>query len=282
MVEIKRATTLHVMILASILQATMSLISLASFARIFWQDSTTIAATYTVQQRGAWAVAALWTIASLVAGIAMLRRRPWARKVYAAGGVVTLLMWFVLLPWPLVVSAVVPVAATIAALYSRAADRHLRAVPADTPPGRRPLIAQILFAGATALLYGTYLGMFLGHGWMHAQFRGHAPLYHFMAWVVVLVAAILVAPRGTRAWQCGVALMVFVVAVTAALIGFLPYSAVFTRYLGAAFPPFEIQWGPAIFGVAVIAFVAWLLLALAKMRRGPKEPPPHGDLPDFT
>ncbi|CAN7692133.1 hypothetical protein [Paraburkholderia terricola] len=280
---IKRTTTLYVMILASILQATMSLISLASFARFFWQDSAAIAAIYTVQQRGAWAVAALWLIASLVAGIAMLRRRTWARKLYAVGGVVALLAWFALLPWPLVVAAVVPVAATIRALYSHSANLHLHAIPADAPKGRRTLIAQVLFAAATALIYSTYLGMFLGHGWMYEQFGGYAPLYHLIAWVVVLVAAILVAPRGTRAWQCGVALMVFVVALTAALIGFIPYTAVSARYLGTAFQPFEVQWGPAAFGVAVIAFVAWLLLSLAKMRGGPKEPPPpHGDLPDFA
>jgi len=279
---IKRTTTLYVMILASILQATMSLISLASFARFFWEDSAAIAATYTAQQRGAWAVAALWSIVSFVAGIAMLRRRTWARKMYAVGGVVALLAWFAILPWPLVVAAVVPVAATIAALYSYAADLHLQAVPADALPGRRTFIAQVLFAAATALLYSTYLGMFLGHGWMYAQFGGYAPQYHFIAWIVVLVAAILVAPRGTRAWRCGVSLMVSVVALTAALIGFLPYTAVFAHYLGSAFRPFEVQWGPAGFGVAVIAFTAWLLLSLAKMRRGPKEPPAHGDLPDFA
>jgi hypothetical protein len=279
---IERTTTLYVMTLASILQSTMSLISLASFARFFWQDSAVIAATYTVQQRGAWVVAALWSIASLIAGIAMLRRRTWARKLYAVGGVTALLAWFALLPWPLVVVAVVPVAAMIAALYSQAADLYLHAVPCDAPPGRRTVIAHVLFAAATVLLYSTYLGMFLGHGWMHAQFGGYAPLYHFIAWIVVLVAAILVAPRGTRAWRCGVALMVFVVALTSALIGFLPYTATFARYLGAAFHPFEIQWGSAGFGVAVTAFVAWLLLSLAKMGRGPKGPPPHGDLPDFA
>jgi hypothetical protein len=196
-----------------------------------------------------------------------------------------LLTWFALLPWPLVVAAVVPIAATIAALYSPAAELHLgaAAAPPDAPPGRRTLAARALFAAATALLYSTYLGTFLGHGWMYAQFGGHAPLYHFIAWLVVLVAATLVAPRGTRALQCGVTLMVSVVALTAALIGFLPYSAVIAHYLGAALRPFAVQWQLAGFGLAVIAFVAWQLLLLAKMRPGPKEPPPpHGDMPDFA
>jgi hypothetical protein len=279
----KRTTTLYVMIHASILQSTMSLISLGSFARFFWQDQAAIVATYTVQQRAAWAVAALWSVASLVACIAMLRLRAWARKLYATGGVLALLTWFALLPWPLVVAAVTPVAATIAVLYSPAADLHLRAVRVDAPQGWRTPVARVLFAAATALLYSTYLGMFLGHGWMYGQFGGHAPLYHFITWLIVLVAATLVAPRGTRAWQCGVALMVFVVALAAALLGFLPYTAVFARYLGAAFRPFEVQWRLAGFGVAVIAFVAWQLFLLAKMRPGPRTPPPpHGDMPDFA
>lgn len=280
---LQRTTTLYVMILASILQSTMSLISLASFTRFFWRDSALIAATYTVHQRGAWVVAALWSIASLVACIAMLRRRTWARKLYTAGALVTLLAWLALLPWPLVSTAVVPVAATIAALYSKAAVQHLHAVPEGAPPPRRARIAQVLFAMSTALLYSTYLGMFLGHGWMYDQFGGRPPMYHFIAWFAVLGASVLTAPRGVRAWQCGVALMVFVVALTAALIGFLPYQGVFAGHLGATYRPFEISLGPAGFGVAVIAFVAWELLLLAKMRRNPKEPPPpHGDLPDFA
>jgi hypothetical protein len=280
---IQRTTTLYVMILASILQSTMSLISLASFARFFWRDSAMIDATYTAQQQGAWVVAALWSIASLVAGIAMLRRRTWARKLYTAGALITLLVWLALLPWPLVATAVVPIAATIAALYSKAAVRHLHAVAETAPPARRARIAQGLFAVSTALLYSTYLGMFLGHGWMYDQFGGRPPLYHFIAWLVVLGASVLTAPRGVRAWQCGVALMVFVVALTAALIGFLPYQGALAGYLGTAYRPFEIKLGPAGLGVAVIAFVAWQLLLFVTTRGSPKEPPPpHGDLPDFA
>ncbi|MGP8473887.1 hypothetical protein [Burkholderia sp. PR2] len=280
---IKRPTALYVMILTSILQSTMSLISLASFTRFFWQESAAIAATYTLQQRGAWAVAALWSIASLVAGIGMLRRRPWARKLYAAGGVTALLAWFALLPWPLVIVALGPIAATIAVLYSSAADLHLQAAPADAPTGRRTVTARVLFALANALLYSTYLGMILRHGWMYAQFGEHAPLYHFIVWLVVLVAATLVSPPGIRAWQCGVTLMVSVVSLTAALIGLLPYTVVFSHYLGATFNPFEVQWGPAGVGVGVIAVVAWLLLFIATIGQGPKRPlPPHGDLPDFA
>ncbi|SAJ97424.1 hypothetical protein UA18_03581 [Burkholderia multivorans] len=280
---IKRTTALYVMILASILQSTMSLISLGSFTRLFWQESAAIAATYTLQQRGAWVVAALWSTASLVAGIGMLRRRPWARKLYAAGGIAALLAWLALLPWPLVIVALIPIAATIAVLYSSAADLHLHAAPADAPTGRRMVTARVLFALATALLYSTYLGMILGHGWMYAQFREHAPLYHFAVWVVVLVTAALVSPPGIRAWQCGVALMVSVVSLTTALIGFLPYTAAFAHHLAPAFHPFEVQWGAASFGVTTIACVAWLLLFIAKIERNPKRPlPPHGDLPDFT
>ncbi|KWO50050.1 hypothetical protein [Burkholderia territorii] len=280
---IKRTTALYVMILTSILQSTMSLISLASFTRFFWQESATIAATYTLQQRSAWAVAALWSIASIVAGIGMLLRRPWARKLYVAGGMAALLAWFALLPWSLVIAALIPIVATIVVLYSSAAELHLHAPLADAPTGRRTVTARVLFALATALLYSTYLGMILGHGWMYAQFGEHAPLYHFIAWVVVLVTATLVSPPGIRAWQCGVALMVSVVSLTAALIGFLPYTAVFAHYLGAAFHPFEIPWGAAGVGVTTIACVAWLLLFIAKIERDPKRPlPPHGDLPDFV
>ena len=279
---IERSTTLYVMILVSILQATMSLVSLASFARIFLQESAAIVATYTVHQRDAWAIAALWSVASLIAGIAMLRRCAWARKLYAAGGLLALLAWLTLLPWPLVIVAVVPIAATMAVLYSRAATLHLAVPPSTAPPARRVLAARVLFAAATALFYSTYLGMFLGHGWMYAQFGGYAPEYYFIAWLVVLIAATLVAPRGTRAWQCGVALMVSVVALVAALIGFLPYSAAIAHYLGTAFRPFELKWQLACSGLAVIAFVAWQLLLFAKIPPGPKEPPFHGDMPDFA
>ncbi|MGG1949183.1 hypothetical protein AB1286_30965 [Trinickia sp. NRRL B-1857] len=280
---IERTTTLYVMILGSILQATMSLISLASSARFLWQGSAAIAAAYSVQQRAAWAIAALWSVVAVIAGVAMLRRRIWARSLYAVGGLFALLAWFALLPWPLVITAVVPVAATTAALYSRAAETHWRAVTATAKKPRRALAATTLFAAATGLIYGTYLGMFLSRGWMYEQFGGNPPLYHFIAWIVILVGAVFVSPPGTRAWQCGVSLMVSVVALTFAFIGFLPYTAVFARHLGAQFHPFEINWGPAGFGVTVIAGAAWLLLSIAKMRRGPKEPPsPHGPLPDFT
>lgn len=282
-VMIKRTTTLHVMILGSLLQATMSLVSLASFARFFWLGSAAIAAAYSAQQRCAWAVAATWSTVSVIACIAILRRHAWARKLYAAGGLLALLAWFALLPWMLVMTALVPIVATTTALYGGAAETHFREAPGDGRKPRRARAAKVLFAAAAALFYSTYLGMFLGRGWMYEQFGGNPPLYHFIAWIVVLAGAISVSPPGTRAWQCGVSLMVCVVALITAFIGFLPYTAGLARYLGARFHPFEINWGPAGFGLAVVAGAAWLLLSLAKVRRGPKEPSsPHGKLPDFA
>ncbi|WP_431825650.1 hypothetical protein [Burkholderia sp. F1] len=277
----KRNTTLYVMILASILQSTMSLVSLASYAGVFWRDWAALATTYSVQQRSAWGVAALWSMTTLVASIAALRGRAWGRKLYASGAAVAGTAWFALLPWTLASSAVPPIVATIAALYSKAGDRHLNATRGDARQGLRSLATRVLFVASIALLYSTYLGMFLGNGWMDAQFGDRAPQFHFLVSLALLVAATLVAPRGARAWHCGVALMVFVVAITAALIGFVPYTASLARYLGPAFRPYEMEWGAANFGVTVVAIIAWLLLVFARRRRN-KTPPPHGDLPDFA
>lgn len=280
----KRNTTLYVMILASVLQSTMSLVSFASYANVFWRDWAALATTYSVQQRSAWGVAALWSITSLVAGTAALRQCAWGRRLYASGAAVTITAWFALLPWTLASSAVPPIVATIAALYSNAGGEHLNTTREHASQELRSLAATVLFVASIALLYSTYLGMFLGNGWMYAQFGGQAPMFYFLASLVLLVTATLVAPRGARAWRCGTALMVFVVAIAAALIGFVPYTASLARYLGPAFRPYEMKWGPAIFGVTVVAIVAWLLLLFAQGRRGPQDrtPPPHGDLPDFA
>jgi hypothetical protein len=239
-----------------------------------------LAQTYTLQQRAAWFVAAIWAIISLVAAVAMLRRRESARTLYARAGMATIAVWFALLPWPLAVVGAVPIVWTALVLYRKAANRYF----AEASTGaltRRARVAQILFAFSTALLYATYLGMFLGHGWMYDQFGGRPPLYHFVAWLVILIAAVIVAPRGARAWPLGVALMVFVFALAAAMIGFLPYTSSLAHALGQQYQPYEILWGPMFLGVAVLALVAWLSLQMARVRHGRQQPPSHGELPDF-
>ncbi|WP_322053976.1 hypothetical protein [Paraburkholderia bannensis] len=273
-------TALYVVLFATILQSVMSFISLASFAGFFWRQSAVLAQTYTVQQRASWVVTALWAIVALVVAIAMVRRRERARTVYAGAGAVTIAAWFALLPWPLAVVGAVPIAWTVAVLYRTSTNRYF----ADTPSGAatcRARVAQTLFAFSTALLYATYLGTFLGHGWMHDQFGGRPPLYHFVAWLVILVTALIIASRGARAWTLGVALMVFVVALAAAMIGFVPYTALLVHAMGPHYQAYEILWGPMFLGMAVLAFVAWLALRTAKGWWRRQEPPPHGKMPDF-
>lgn len=280
----KRNTTFYVMVLASTLQATISLVSLVSYVGVFWHDWAVLATTYSVQQRSAWGVAALWSIVSLVAGIAALRRHTWGRRLYASGAVVTVAAWFVLLPWTLASSAVLPIAATVAALYGKAGNAHLNATRGEARHGIRLLAAPVLFAMSITLLYCTYLGMFLETGWMSAQFGDSTPMYHILAALALLFAATLAAPTGARAWHCGAALMMFVVATATALIGLVPYTTLFARYLGPAFRPYEIKWGAANLVITVVAIIAWLLLLLARRRPGSRDttPPPHGDLPDFA
>lgn len=269
----RRYTSVRIAIYSMILQSLVSLGSFATYVHAYWPKWALLDSTYPIAQRSLWLTALLWSAVSLVCGVAMLRGRAWGRMSYACGAILSLTVFFSVSPWALALSAVPIVALTIGVLYSRRGTQFLTdAAVHSATPNARARGAAICFALSIVLLYMTYVSMFTQTGWMHRRFPDNSPLDFMEVSCVLLVAGTWASARGMRMWQCGVALMVFVVVTSSAFLGYLPYAPVLAHYLGPAYRSYALPWSLVNFSLIIVGAVATVMLRLNRPARPSKEP----------
>ena len=275
----RRYTTVRIAIFSMILQSALSLVSFASFVRAYRHASASLYAAYPVAQRWLWLIALLWSLVTLISGLALLRGRGWGRVSYACAACLALLAYFIVAPWPLALCAVPVAAATTAVLFSRAGTHYLRddAARHNAASGWRARFATLCFVLSSTLLYLTHLTMCTTAGWIVRVLPGCPAWTTLIASAVLIAVGALLSQKGSRVWRSGVALMVFVVVDAFALLGYLPYAPALARYLGPAYRPYDMLWGVAI---ALTSIIGALALTMLQMSRVPRPRAPL-TMPDY-
>jgi hypothetical protein len=270
----RRYTTVRIAIFAMILQSALSLASFATFVHAYWRAWTLLGSAYPATQRWLWLAALLWSLVSLICGIALARGRAWGRALYACAAFITLAVYFLMSPWTLALSALPVAALTIGVLYSRAGTHYLvnHAASSSTASGWRARLAIVCLALSSALLYVTDIYMITHAGWMEHLFPDSRPLYFLIISSVLLTVAAFFANKGSRMWSSGIALMVFVVVTVATLLGYVPYAPALARYLGPAYRSYPLRWGGVIFSLFIVGVVALTMLQTTRVTRGQRVP----------
>ncbi|MGM3277385.1 hypothetical protein [Ralstonia sp. 24A2] len=236
----QRHTTVRIAIYALTLSAALSLVSIATYLIGYWGEWEQVFAAYPAKQRWLWAVALLWSLATLVAGAALLRRLAWGRTLYVSAAVVALIAYFVLQPWVLALSAVPVLALTSAILLSRLGTHYLMDAPDGfAMPPKRTLLAIAILAVSAIVFTISYQGVTLRLGWMLTVF--HRPGVSFLGALLGLVVGAILMPKGKRAWAFGIGLMVSVVVMAATVLGYLPYASPLARLLGPGYREYVID-----------------------------------------
>ncbi|NMV40740.1 hypothetical protein [Ralstonia insidiosa] len=268
----RRHTTVRIAIYALTLSAALSLVSIATYLIGYRGEWEQVFAAYPAKQRWLWAVALLWSLAALVAGAALLRRRAWGRTLYVSAAVVAVVAYFMLQPWVLALSAVPVLAVTSAILLSRLGTRYLTDAPAvSAMPPKRTFFAIAILAVSAIVFTISYQGVTLRLGWMLTVF--HRPGVSFLGALLGLVIGAGLMPKDKRAWAFGMGLMVSVVIMAATVLGYLPYASPLVRLLGPGYREYVID-----LKVINTMQVLFGLLAVWMLRKGqvvePKQPKP--------
>ncbi|CAJ0822265.1 hypothetical protein [Ralstonia flaminis] len=280
----RRHTTVLIAIYALTLSAALSLVSIATYLIGYQGEWGEVFAAYPVRQRWLWLVALLWSLAALVSGAALLRRRAWGRTLYVSAAAVAVIAYFVLQPWVLALSAVPVLAGTSAILLSRLGTRYLTDVPdVSAVSPKRTLLAIAILAVSAIVFTISYQGVTLRLGWMLVVF--HRPGASFLAALLGLVVGAILMPKGKRAWAFGMGLMVSVVIMAAAALGYLPYASPFVRLLGPGYREYVIDLKmintmQVLFGLLGV----WMLRnnrVIEPKQPKPPEPPEPLSWPDY-
>ncbi|MDB0571801.1 hypothetical protein LBW59_13610 [Ralstonia solanacearum] len=264
----RRHTTVRIAIYALTLQAALSLVSVSTYLVGYWGEWGQVFAAYPTRQRWLWLASLLWSVAAFASGAALLRRRAWGRMLYASAAVVVVIAYFVLLPWPLALSAVPMLALTGGILLSRLGSRYLEDMPvASAVPGKRIVFANICLVLPAIVFTISFQSIVLRLGWMAELPR---PSICLLVSFFSLVLAAFASPKGTRAWRFGVGLAVPVVVIGATLLGYLPYAPSFVQSLGPGYREYFIDEGGNLF---LILFGILAVVVLRKSRVKPARQP---------
>lgn len=274
----KRHTTIRVVVSTVMLQSLHSLQLFSYLGFVYSRSWSAFKAAMPPQLLMCEAVWLASAIASLVAGIALFDRRKWGRPLYAwtlivahAWGLLTpfRLLSLISLPWSGVL---------IAILYNRQGRDFLAGHRNPGKLSARDCIRIGALAVSCSLHYLAMSFSVSRTGWLAMLMPNGRPLDLLFVAAVALFIGLALSPKGRRAWNCGVTLMVFSVSMAGQLIVNVATSTPLVRYLP---PPFRFTAYPWSVMIPYTGMVALVAFALFQANR-PHTPGPALEMPDFT
>lgn len=275
----RRYTTIKVIAYCGILQSIYSLVQFAYTCELYRQNWQVVVHLHWPWQTWAlYGISGVGAIFGLVAHVALAFRRAWGR---------TLLVWVTAIC--IALSAVLPsrlmllfylpqVLVSFALLYNRLSSDFLHSRARPKLPGYRSAACFACFAVSCALHFWAMSTVTIRAGLLVYLLPQLRPLDLLVPAAVLLVAGIALSTRGKRAWNCGMTLMVFSVAMCGTLVTCLSIGTSLVRYMPAPFQRVSIPWNTMTMYTGVAIGVAYLLL---QSGRPPRRNGPPLTMPDF-
>lgn len=275
----KRYTTIRVIACALMLQSVYSLQVFAYVGFLWSRSRSTLKATLPWQLLMCDAIWLISTVGCLVASIALCHRRAWGRALYVWMAFTSIALT-ILLPFRLVVLISLPLTGLfVALLYSKRSHDFLEGGH-HMPPGRtvRDLI-RIGALGVSCLLHFFAMSFAASRtGWLPLLMPHGRPMSLLIAATIALLIGVALSPKGQRAWNCGMTLMIFSVSMTGQLLLYVTTSTPLVKYMPAPFRFTSFPWSVMIAYTGVVGLAATALLQWTRppRRRSPLE------MPDFS
>jgi hypothetical protein len=225
---------------------------------------------------------AVWfvsTLGCLAASLALCYRRAWGRALYIWTTVASIAVT-ISLPFRLNALISLPFAGLFIALVYSKRSYDFFAESHHMPPAHtvRDLV-RIGALGLSCLLHFFAMSFAASRaGWLPLLMPQGRPLSLLIAATIALFFGVALSPKGQRAWNCGMTLMIFSVSMTCQLLAHVTTSTPLIKYLP---PPFRFTPFPWSVMIAYTAVVGLTATALLQWTRPPRHRPPL-EMPDFS
>ncbi len=274
----RRYTTIRVIAFTLMLQSVYSL-QMFAYVGFMWSRSwSTVKATLPWQLLMCDAVWLMSTVGCLVASIALCYGRAWGRTLYVwtAFGNIALTA---LLPFRLFVLISLPLTGLfVALLYSRRSSDFLEGNDHMPGPSVRDLI-RIGTISVSCLLHFLAMSFAASRtGWLLLLMPHGRPMSLLVAATITLFIGVALSRKGQRAWNCGMALMIFSVSTASQLLIYTTTSTPLVKYLPPPFRFTPFPWSVMIVYTGLVALVATALLQWTR----PPRRRPSLEMPDFS
>ena len=275
----KRYTTIRVIACALMLQSVYAL-QVFAYVGLLWSRSwSTLKVAMSWQMLMCDTIWIVSAVGSLIASIALCRRRAWGRALYV-WMTFTSIALTILLPVRLVILISLPFTGLFVALLYSKRSREFLEGGRHMPPTRtiRDLI-RIGVLGASCLLHFFAMSFAASRtGWLPLLMPHGRPMSLLITAAIALLIGVALSPKGQRAWNCGMTLMIFSVSMTGQLLLYVTTSTPLVKYMPAPFRFTPFPWSVMIAYTGAVGLVATALLQWTRPPRRRLRP----EMPDFS
>ncbi|WP_257128099.1 hypothetical protein [Burkholderia sp. MSMB1072] len=263
--DYRRYTTIRVIAYHGILQNITALLAFVPFARVVLRDQSLAAlSSWSWQLWAVQGVSFAAMLASVVGHVALALRRSWGRTLNVAVWIALSVAILMLSSWIMVVIALPLGLATFVLMYNRTSNDFLSLPHATTTPTARRFASVGLLAASSTLHYWAIAYATMRTGTFGYVLPNTPPMDLLIAAAATLLLGTAVAPRGQRAWYCGMSLMTSAVAMLFMLLSYVPVATSLIRYMPHEYSRVTIPWS-LITRYAVLTFcVALVLIRVTK------------------
>lgn len=274
----KRHTTIRVIAYAMMLQSVYSL-QVFAYVGFLWSRSwSTVKATLSWQLMMCDAVWLVSTVGCLAASIALCYRRAWGRALYVSM-VFANIMLTMMLPFRLVALISLPLTGLIVVLlYSNGSCDFLEG--RHMPPRRTVRDSIRICALGVSCLFHFFAMSFAASrtGWLSLLMPHGRPMSLLFAAMITLFIGVALSPKGHRAWNCGMALMIFSLSMAHQLLVYVTTSTPLVKYMPSPFRFTPFPWSVMVAYTGLVALAATALLQWTR----PPHRRPRLEMPDFS
>ncbi|MDN7429252.1 hypothetical protein [Burkholderia sp. AU45388] len=261
----RRYTTIRVIAYHGILQNVTALLAFVPFARFILHDRSMAALpSWSWQLWALQGVSFAAMLAGLIGYVALALRRRWGRTLNVAVWIALSAAMLMLSSWIAVVIALPLGLATFALIYNRTSNDFLSLPHATTAPTARRFAFVGLLVASSTLHYWAIAYATMRTGTFGYVLPNTPPMDLLIAAAATLLLGTAVAPRGQRAWYCGMSLMTSAIAMLSMLLSYVPVATSLIRYMPHEYSRVAIPWSPITQYAALTFCVALVSIRVTK------------------